>query len=152
MDKRERWKQDKNTNKIQISLSSVSFWQRSAQRQILKCLAHKRRTQFAQILQDQDVMHYFEGVAVEVLVHSVPQAKITWLGPDRICWLFFCIFCADFRGKSAEVCGMDLNMIKCVQQKWKYKTSIGNQTSQDLRYLLKLVDGGCVEFYDYAWT
>ncbi len=43
---------------------------------------------------------------------------------------------------------MDLNMIKCVQQSWKNNTSIGYQTSQELRYLLKLVDGGCVEFYD----
>lgn len=74
------WRRE-NGNKIQISLFNFfisKWWQRFAQRQILKCLAHKRGTQFSQILQDRDVMHlfYFEGVAVEVLVNS-PQAKIT---------------------------------------------------------------------------
>lgn len=60
-------------------LSLSKRWQRLAQRQILKCLAHNRGTQFSQILRSgcHAPFFYFEGVAVEVLVHSLPRAKIT---------------------------------------------------------------------------
>lgn len=49
-----------------------------------------------------------------VLAHSKPQAKITHDWAQMESADFLCIFCADFGGKSAEVCGMALNMIKRV--------------------------------------
>lgn len=100
-----KWIREKSESKRKMptkfkSLSSVSFWQRSAKRQILKCFAHTKKNS-VRTNTTRSGCHapflFWRGGGGSLGSLSAPGKDNTWLGPDRICWLFLHFLCWFWR-------------------------------------------------------